>query len=105
MKKYKLTGCARFFIALIIIGAIAFFAARYLSGGEGVQKIQDWLGELNSDSPKTERVKSSGSDEIDKLTKKIKSLEKEIDQLEKENKWLQQQNEELKKQGSQGNQK
>ena len=105
MKKYKLTGCARFFIALIIIGAIAFFAATYLSDGDGVKKIQDWLGELNSDSPKTEQLRSSSSSEIDKLTKQIESLEKEIDQLKKENKWLQQQNEELKKQGSQTNKK
>jgi predicted RNase H-like nuclease (RuvC/YqgF family) len=96
MKKYKLTGCARFFIALIIIGVIAFFAARFLADGDGVSKIQDWLGELNSEA-KVEKVERSGSSNVDNLTKKISSLEEEIERLKRENKWLKQQNEELKK--------
>ena len=40
--KYKVTGCARFFVFLIIFVPAVFFGAAYVRGENGVQIIKDF---------------------------------------------------------------
>ena len=39
--RYKVTGCARFFVFAIIFVPIVFFGATYIRGENGVQIIKD----------------------------------------------------------------
>ena len=76
-RKYKATGCARFFFALLIIAPIAYFGAAYYNGVDGVQQIKDWIG-----------VESSENTSDDKMEKTIEELEEENKKLKEENKKL-----------------
>jgi len=43
-KKYKITGFARFVIVMLFIAPIAFLAASYYNGEDGIQNLKDFLG-------------------------------------------------------------
>lgn len=58
MAKYKMTLFARFFIFLIIAIPIAYIAAAYINGQNG---IQQFLSLFQSQETKTEEVKSTKS--------------------------------------------
>ena len=50
-RKYKLTGCARFLIFLLIAGPIIFFAAQYITGTSPWEEFKNLF---NGDTVKTE---------------------------------------------------
>ncbi len=50
-KKYKMTGCARLIIFIIIFAPIAYLAASYYNGQDGIEQLKKLLG--------IEKVKSS----------------------------------------------
>lgn len=83
-KKYKLTGFAKFFMVMVVLAPIAFFAAIYINEGE------EGLNDLfkNNDSPKTEvrkKVTTSGNatlaDENEMLKDSIRKLNLEYNEL------------------------
>jgi hypothetical protein len=42
-KKYKGTGCARFFVILLILIPTAYFGAKMIRGGEGIPAVEDFI--------------------------------------------------------------
>lgn len=42
-RKYKLTGFARFFIVMLFLAPIAYLAASYINGEDGLAKIQEFF--------------------------------------------------------------
>jgi cell division protein FtsB len=106
--KYKVTGCARFFLFLVIFLPIVFFGAAYIRGENGVQIIKDYYhqvigGKEKSDAkPETkneakEEDNSSKTDgrsddtaryEIEVLKEELKKAQEEIVKLKAEIKAL-----------------
>lgn len=96
MKKYKVTGCARFFIALIIIAPLAYLGAAYYNGENGIQNIKNFLGiGKQTESPaNSDTYEKTGEDlekQLSAKDKEIKKLQDENDRLKKENAALQEQ--------------
>jgi predicted RNase H-like nuclease (RuvC/YqgF family) len=71
--KYKMTGCARFFIFLIIFIPAVYFGAAFFRGEDGVQIIKDFWHKTFSPSETT-----SSSPEQSDDTYQIKNLEEEL---------------------------
>ena len=42
--KLKMTGFARFFIAMLIIAPLSFLGASYYNGQDGIQNLKELLG-------------------------------------------------------------
>ena len=75
--KYKATGCARFFLVLIILAPLAFLGASYYNGEDGIENVKSLLGIGSSDSdgePSTyeekEDPKESSEQEVDESENK-----------------------------------
>ena len=111
-KKYKLTGCARFFIFLLIVAPIVYFGVSYFQGEDPFALIKDTVENVkekvdsntsNSDtstSSDDKKTKTSSGDldetsilngTIDAQKKRIKdqndyieTLENQIEQLKKQ---------------------
>lgn len=105
--RYKVTGCARFFIFFIIFIPVVYFGAAYLRGEDGMQELKNLYYKVSgkpTGSSTTSGDKSSGRDsgstysvedlqrqlndakiEIRELKQIIKEKDKEIQSL-KENK-------------------
>ncbi len=90
--KFKLTGFARFFFAMVIIIPLAYFGASYYNGEDGVANFKEMIGididpdeETTTISADTEDNQSSAdkgdSAEVTKLLKRINELEKENEKL------------------------
>jgi hypothetical protein len=78
--KYKVTGCARFFVFLIIFVPAVFFGAAYFRGENGMQIIKDFIHKTIGGSSST----SSSDNEtysIESLEARLKKAEKEIQTL------------------------
>jgi len=56
-KKYKVTGFARFVIVMLFIAPVAFLAASYFNGEDGMQNLKEMLGW--SDEQPTEQVQEA----------------------------------------------
>lgn len=81
-RKYKTTGCAKFFLMLVILAPLAYLGASYFNGQDGIQNIKNLFG---GNGDRTEVVKDVNSGD---LTDQIKDLQDEVDALEKENERL-----------------
>lgn len=84
MKKYKSTGCARFFIFLIIFAPLAFFGSAYINGEDGVQKIKDLIGIESTSKDKDIEVKNRKTEE-EKLREENEKLKKQLEQRGQDN--------------------
>jgi len=118
--KYKMTGCARFAIFLIILAPIAYFGSKYLRDSGTWDKIKDKVEstesnsvedairdksgddilrdiESGSSSSQDNRTTSSSRDisEIDKNEQIIREQERRIQELERQNQDLQNQRSEI----------
>jgi cell division protein FtsB len=78
-RKYKMTGCARFFIVLIILAPLAYLGAAYYNGENGIENIKNLLG-INKET--------SSSSTSDTYQNTSKDLQKRVDELETENRKL-----------------
>ncbi len=59
--KYKMTGCARFFIFLVFIVPIAYFGAQYLMDNGIIDTAKEKIGEARSvNKPETKTEASTG---------------------------------------------
>ena len=107
--KYKVTGCARFFLFLVIFIPIVFFGAAYIRGENGVQIIKDFyhqvIGGKDKPAPHSQNEnepnlnakpeskageKSGDQYELEVLKEELRKTEKEyhaqLEQIRKENK-------------------
>lgn len=91
-RKYKMTGCARIFIVLIIITPIAFFAASYINNSDPVETLSEWFGKKETpadpaekeivDSPVSEKKPASEAEEqIERLKKDLEYYKREAERL------------------------
>lgn len=84
--KYKVTGCARFFVFFILFIPIVFFGAAYLRGENGVQIIKDYyhkiVGKNNDTRPKNDTYDPNMK--IQELEKELKAANDRIKELEEE---------------------
>ncbi len=100
-RKYKVTGCARFFLFLLIFTPIVLIGVSYYNGDDPIQKIKDFFGSEKTeqtigatptnDMPAVSTGNSSESSEVSEssiLQGRINVMQNKIDQLEKENKDL-----------------
>lgn len=92
-----MTGCARFFIALIIIAPLAYLGAAYYNGENGIQNIKDLLG-IGAQSGEQDQPGDTYQDTSEDLKKTLTGLEQKIDQLEQENAALKKANADLRQQ-------
>jgi hypothetical protein len=83
--KYKTTGCAKFFLILVILAPIAYIGASYFNGQDGIDNIKGIFGT----SKNTSEV-DDGNDiyklknQLSKYQKDAEFFEKEMQRLEKE---------------------
>ena len=83
--KYKTTGCAKFFLVLIILMPLAYLGASYYNGQDGWANLKN-LVRFGSDSSEAS-VDSKQEDlrgEVADLSKELKRLERENEQLAKD---------------------
>ncbi len=78
-RKYKMTGCARFFLVMIILAPLAYFGASYYKGEDGIQNIKNLFGI---------RTESARSDDGETYRGTARDLQKRVDELEEENRKL-----------------
>ena|SRR5687768_15636451 len=76
--KYKVTGCARFFLFFLFFVPIVYFGAAYFRGEDGVQKLKDFYHKTVG---QPEKVKG---DKKDPDTYRIEDLRKELDDAKSE---------------------
>lgn len=81
-RKYKMTGCARFFIVLLFLAPLAYLGAAYYNGENGIENIKKFLNIGQSDTNKTQM--SGDQMSIDKLQEQMKKLEEENRKLRRE---------------------
>ncbi|MFT4565425.1 MAG: hypothetical protein ACI9FN_000378, partial [Saprospiraceae bacterium] len=67
MAKYKMTGCARFFLFLIILGPIAYFGSKFLLDNGHLDNLKDKIeqrdtGTTIDTSPETISINPSNED-------------------------------------------
>ena len=103
MKKFKLTGFARFFIIMLILAPAAYIGASYANGEDGIENIknvfQKLFGSEDKSSDTTKEVDipnpDQSTDSMDDLdsNEKIQELMRRNQQLEEE---LKAKDEELK---------
>lgn len=77
--KYKTTGCAKFFLVLIILAPIAYLGASYFNGEDGIGKIKEVFSE-SSDTRST----NQGGDDVFKLQNELSKYKKDAEFFEKE---------------------
>lgn len=93
-KKYKTTGCFRFFLVIIILAPIAYLGASYYNGENGIENIKQFLNiGQNSSSQSTDDVyKNTGADlqeQIENLENENRKLRREVKEKDAEIKALQ----------------
>ena len=86
--KYKVTGCARFFLFFIIFVPIVYFGAAWFRGEDGVQKLKDvYYDIIGKPSPRpasSDTRTVTEQDRIEALEQELREAEEEIEQLKKE---------------------
>ncbi len=81
-RKYKTTGCAKFFFVIIILAPLAYLGASYYNGQDGWANLKGLFG--GSSTERIEKVEDQS-----KLTEEIKDLKQKVKKLEVENEKLQ----------------
>ncbi|MDH3651512.1 MAG: hypothetical protein OEQ53_17650 [Saprospiraceae bacterium] len=85
-RKYKTTGCAKFFFVLIILAPLAYIGASYYNGQDGIQNVKNLLG-IGSSNDATSNNQDDTYDldrQLSKLEKDVKYFEGEVERLRKE---------------------
>ena len=72
--KYQATGCAKFFLVLVILAPLAYIGASYYNGEDGLAKIKNVVTKESSDSP----------DDVYKLRNQLSKYKKDAEFFEKE---------------------
>ncbi len=96
-RKVKMTGFARFLIAMLIIGPLAYLAASYYNGEDGIGNIKKLLG-LDEQTEIVEDHSNNTNAANENTTLDLKRLEDELELKEQQIKKLYQENGDLTKQ-------
>jgi len=67
-RKYKLTGFARFFIVMLFLAPIAYLAASYINGEDGVSNIREFFGGEQTTSTTTTTENTDANDRQEPAT-------------------------------------
>ncbi len=82
-RKYKTTGCARFFLVVIILTPLAYLGASYYNGQDGWANLKRLIGIGGAEHQKQiEEQESDLREEISRLTRELKQVEIEKARLE-----------------------
>lgn len=83
MKKYKMTGCARFFIFLIIFLPLLYLGVSYYNGEDGIQNVKDFLGIENNEGQREDDSSDVADlrEQMDAKDKTIRDLNEQIENL------------------------
>ena len=73
--KYKATGCAKFFLVLVILAPLAYIGASYYNGEDGLAKIKEVV---------TKDKKTDNTEDIYKLRNQLSKYKKDAEFFEKE---------------------
>ena len=84
-KKYQMTGCAKFFVVVLLLAPLAYIGASYYNGQDGIQNLKSLIG-LESSAQGV--IKGEQSDDVHadlaKAQKDVKYFEREMQRLQKE---------------------
>lgn len=80
-KKYKLTGCARFFVFMLIFIPVVWAGVSIYEGNNPLEPIQKFF---NSTSTTSDAEREAHISELDILKQDLKIKEARIEALEKE---------------------
>lgn len=92
--KYKMTGCARFFLVLLVLIPVAYVVASFITGDNGMDFINDIFGKKSDD--KTEILEDTPLTPSEDPSQEVYDLEKELDKKNLEIKSLKEENARLK---------
>lgn len=86
--KYKLTGCARFLIFLVIVVPIVIVGVLYMKGGDPTKLFRDATDKIEEITTSTKSTKPLSEENlkekaIETQRNRIKTLEKELDQVKR----------------------
>ena len=83
-KKYQMTGCAKFFVVILLLAPLAYIGASYYNGQDGIENLKSLLGI----GTKTREASVSSQDnvevELSKALEDAKYFEDEVQRLQKE---------------------
>ena len=94
-----MTGCARFFLVLIVLAPLAYIGASYFQGEDGIENVKKifQFGNSSEDSGSSDTYQNTSRDlqkKVDKLENENAELKKEIRQKDAEIKMLKEEKEE-----------
>lgn len=111
-RKARLTVFSRFLIMMLIVGPLAFFAASYYNGEDGLQTIKNLINNQKeqvsetrtnrNDDASTNEDNKEAKYEIRKLKEELEYKQKRLDEMYKENEQLKQQVDKLESQIANG---
>lgn len=96
-RKMKVTGFARFIIVMAFVAPIAYIAASYYNGEDGIANIKHLFGidkgdtvEMNDDRfiPSGDEAPSLEGKDEETMRKELEAQEKRLEQLKQENERL-----------------
>jgi hypothetical protein len=102
----KATGFARFFFVMLIIAPLAYVAATYYNGEDGIQKLKDLIGignkpvseqVDNQNKPGNQEEQSIQTESLQSLLDDNKKLRSDLEYQMRRNEELLRENEELKR--------
>ena len=96
MAKPRMTSFARFFIFLLIATPLAFFAASYINGEDGVQTLKGLVGKNDTTEEVRQKETPKTDTKVDKLADELSTCQKRNDDLYDENIQLKKELEALK---------
>ncbi len=80
-RKYKMTGCARLLLFLVVFAPLAYLGASYYNGEDGIQKIKMLLG-IDGKAQKSDDYDIK--DELERLREENEMLKARIRELKSE---------------------
>ncbi|WP_236974345.1 hypothetical protein [Membranihabitans maritimus] len=78
-KRYKMTGCAKLFIVLLVVAPIAYFVASYVNGKDPIGEISGWFGSERTEDAGANGVSSGDTASEADLLEQIRKLEKDVE--------------------------
>ena len=80
--KVRVTGFARFLFFLIFVIPIAYIAASYYNGEDGLQKAKELIGldgQANANNEEVKNINSSDVTELENCQKEVNRLKRTIE--------------------------
>ena len=88
-RKLKATGCTRIILFLIIAAPVAYIAASYINGNDGIESFKSLLG-FGTEQNDIPQRDSNQTGDLENCQNQVKSLEEALKQKEQEIKYWKQ---------------